>query len=268
MDINDAASGNSNNEATSGADGIYLEDPNPSRSPCVWEKIKHRSPEEANAPKMWDQPIFEHLRVGKHVCRKHRRGRYGDGYIKHKGNKSLLFEMAQYEVGSQWGTRYPCLEENLESYRRRPSRTRKHPMSKGVAIGKLVKFLHKKIVNGSREHAAIPRLADGLTLVEWGPDLIIKAFDDLDLLFFKGVLATRTRIDWKTDKWMRRQGAPRDAFGFCLNMGYGRCHIVLNATTIFLRTKDSFAHMWCTMLHEMVVGYRTLHAVAVRSNLR
>ena len=38
------------------------------------------------------------------------------------------------------------------------------------------------------EHDAIERLRECLTIEDWGPDLIIKAFRDLDTVFFNGRL--------------------------------------------------------------------------------
>ncbi|KAI4133339.1 MAG: hypothetical protein LQ338_000239 [Usnochroma carphineum] len=180
-------------------------------------------------------------------------GVYWDGRRKFHGDRHLLFELTRYEVRPDWGTPYPCNVKNLASYRRRPKKTRKKPLCNELATSKLVKFLNEPIVEGSKERAALYRLASGMQLQEWGPDLIIKAFDDIDLVFFRGVLATRTQISYWTEQQIRAEGELSPVLGFCNNLGYGRSHIVLNSSRIFLQCRDPFAQMWTTMLHEMVV---------------
>ena len=181
-------------------------------------------------------------------------GKYFDGRFKLFGDRRLLLELTRYTVRPDWGTAYPCYVKNLASYQRRPKRTRKTPLSNEEATTKLVKFLSEDVKRGTREHAAIHRLANGMQLVEWGPDLILKAFDDLDLVFFRGVLATRTQIDYMNEEDIFKDRDPGiSILGSCLSLGFGRCHIVLNATRIF-SSHDPFAQMWNTILHEMVVS--------------
>ena len=50
----------------------------------------------------------------------------------------------------------------------------------------------------SRE-AALDRLRRLKSLESWGPDIIYKAFGDLDLLLFRGVLAGRCSLRWITE---------------------------------------------------------------------
>lgn len=181
-------------------------------------------------------------------------GLYWDGRRKFRGNRQRLFDQARQAVHPDKGTRYPCSLQNILSYRRRPEKSYKNPWSNEVATNKLVNFLNEPIKEGSKERAALYRLADGMQLEKWGPDLIIKAFDDLDLVFFRGVLATRTQISWMTTREIRAKGLTSSVFGFTEPLGHGRAHIVLNSTIIFLEDPNPFAQMWSTMLHEMVVS--------------
>lgn len=125
---------------------------------------------------------------------------YWDGRRKLDRNKHMLLELARYQVRPEWGTAYPCSRRNLASYRRVPVPARKKPLSNELATSKVVSFLNEPIGTGSKEEAALHRLAEGMQLEDWGPDLAIKAFDDLDVLFFRGVLATRTMINYCTQE--------------------------------------------------------------------
>ncbi|KAL8695029.1 MAG: hypothetical protein Q9218_000397 [Villophora microphyllina] len=186
-----------------------------------------------------------------------KKGLYFDGKnLGHRGNPRLLVEISQYEVEPNWGTRYPCKVEDLESYRNRPPRTRKVPISGEYATRMLVDWLGNSIVTGSKEHKAVHNLANGMQLEEWGPDLVIKAFDDLDILFFRGILATRTQLGWADPNYILASGQdPEGIFGLTECLWYGRCHISLNAIGIFLHTRNPYTHMWATLLHEMVHAY-------------
>ncbi|KAL8939987.1 MAG: hypothetical protein Q9211_002491 [Gyalolechia sp. 1 TL-2023] len=182
-------------------------------------------------------------------------GPYYDGRFKFVGDRRRLVELTRDVVRPDRGTPYPCYTKNLESYRCRPKRTRKTPMSNEVATNKLVNFLNQDIERGTKEHAALRRLAYGMQLAEWGPDLFLKAFDDLDIVFFRGVLATRTQIQYMTEEEVLREFRPNvHILGCCAPLGFGRCRIVLNSSGNFLNQPNPFAQMWNTILHEMVVS--------------
>ncbi|KAI4190075.1 MAG: hypothetical protein L6R41_001041 [Letrouitia leprolyta] len=180
-------------------------------------------------------------------------GPYYDGRRKSPRNRQQLFALTKELVRVDRGTPYPCYAKNLESYRCRPKRTRKAPMSTEVATNKLVNFLNQNIERGTKEDHAVRRLASGMQLSEWGPDLFIKAFDDLDLVFFRGVLAMRTQAHYMTATEMTREFGDAQMFGCTLPLGYGRCRIVLNSTLNILHERNPFAQLWNTLLHEMVV---------------
>ena len=148
---------------------------------------------------------------------------------------------------------YPSSEEKLLSYQCLPKQNNRIPLSEEVATCKLVDWLNRPILPGSKGDAAMRRLANGMRLQEWGPDLVIKAFDDLDIVFFRGVLDTRTQIEWRTDEEIAGRTGDR-VLGFCIRLGHGRTRIVLNDTRILLYAADPSSTMWATALHEMVVS--------------
>ncbi|KAL8723300.1 MAG: hypothetical protein Q9225_000352 [Loekoesia sp. 1 TL-2023] len=276
----DSSAHHGNDQPTPDSDGIYPEDSAsnhggedyalflddsddfpPYEKPVIESLKRKRSISEDTEdmpPNIQRGPRDANVRQGKQLALAGKgtpaQGLYFDGRYKFIGDRRLLLELTRYTVRPDWGTSYPCYSKNLASYRSCPKRTRKSPFSNEVATSKLVNFLNQDIIRGSREHAAIHRLANGMQLVEWGPDLILKAFDDLDLVFFRGVLATRTQIGYMTEEEVRADGVRAPVLGYCRPLGYGRCQIVLNATTIFLKSHNPFAQMWATTLHEMVVG--------------
>ena len=82
----------------------------------------------------------------------------------------------------------------------------------------------------------------------WGPDLIIKAFCDLDTVFFCGRLRGHVCVAWKPAHEMGE--AFFGGTGFLLR---GKSRIVLSAAEILRHQSSSkaFKQMWSTMLHEM-----------------
>ena len=82
----------------------------------------------------------------------------------------------------------------------------------------------------------------------WGPDLIIKAFCDLDTVFFSGLLRGHVSIAWRPASEM-----VQSLYGATIYLSHGKCQIGLNAEGIILNQSSStaFKQMWSTMLHEM-----------------
>lgn len=95
----------------------------------------------------------------------------------------------------------------------------------------------------------------------YGPDLAIKAFNDLDLVFFGGYLRGRVRVRWSTcstDSDLQNRTVPRDShscpYGFARKGRFlqrGEVHIVLNAGLIFFMEYSPLELMVSTLLHEM-----------------
>lgn len=108
--------------------------------------------------------------------------------------------------------------------------------------------LHRK--PGKSEREAIERLCKAIAegrQHSWGPDLIIKAFCDLDVVFFRGRLRGHVCVRWLCD-WSADRST---TWGSTIYIGEGKCSIKLNADTILLEHPRPFERMFATMLHEM-----------------
>ena len=57
-----------------------------------------------------------------------------------------------------------------------------------MAAYQLVQHNRLRKKHSNEEHDAIKRLRECFTIEDWGPDLVIKAFRDLDTVFFNGRL--------------------------------------------------------------------------------
>ena len=101
------------------------------------------------------------------------------------------------------------------------------------------------------ELEAIERLSNALRAGSrddaWGPDLIIKAFCDLDVVFFCGRLRGHVCVRWLPN-WSQER-VPM--FGETVFVGEGKCAIKLNADSILLDHPYPFVMMFGTLLHEM-----------------
>lgn len=101
------------------------------------------------------------------------------------------------------------------------------------------------------EREAIERLTNAMRAGSrhdvWGPDLIIKAFCDLDVVFFRGRLRGHVCVRWLPD-WSKEGDAD---LGCTVFVGEGKCAIKLNADTILPDQLDPFVLMFATLLHEM-----------------
>ena len=100
------------------------------------------------------------------------------------------------------------------------------------------------------EQEAIARLSLAIAAGRagsWGPDLIIKAFCDLDIVFFGGRLRGHVCVRWLPD-W----GLPgRTVLGTAVYIGKGKSAIKMNADAILMSHQEPFERMFATMLHEM-----------------
>lgn len=103
---------------------------------------------------------------------------------------------------------------------------------------------------GTLEKEAIERLANALMATcrgSWGADLIIKAFCDLDVVFFRGRLRGHVCVRWLPN-WAVRGCT---TWGTTVYLGEGKCAIRMNADAILLDHSRPFERMFATMLHEM-----------------
>ena len=141
-------------------------------------------------------------------------------------------------------------------------------MSASQANREIVQHNDQRKVLSSHERDAIERLVSSLNdagRCRWGPDLIIKMFPDLDIVFFGGVLRGHVRVLWGTSEdWaMLKHVTKKDDRGATTSIRHsGRASIWLNAKAIFLEpvATTPLSAMLATMLHEMCVSIATLHS--------
>lgn len=97
--------------------------------------------------------------------------------------------------------------------------------------------------------------------MEFGPDLAVKVFADLDLLFFGGQLRDNVRVEWvKASDHPRFAAAPERIWGLAKYLPeHGKCLIRLNAD-LHLRqdNEDPLRAMFGTLLHEMCHAYKAV----------
>jgi len=112
----------------------------------------------------------------------------------------------------------------------------------------------------SAEGATITRLQTLIVDVQrggyWGPDVAVKAFEDLDLVFFGGHLHGHVCVCWDdlADHILGWTEFPTDS-----KKHENQCHIVLNAQLIFGEADfHPFVQMVHTLLHEMVHALDTV----------
>lgn len=100
------------------------------------------------------------------------------------------------------------------------------------------------------------RLYEALCLEdgEWTPDVPIKAFRDLDTVFFQGRLCGNVKVGWVSGKEFRP-----DAIGETVYRFNGHSKIKLDADYHIFESENPWKKMWQVLLHEMVVSNPLKH---------
>ena len=188
------------------------------------------------------------------------------------GKKELreqLFQQALQPFTKNTGTPYPCSQTDIHFHQQKVFPTsNKGPFVTSLEATKEVMLQNESTRTiPSFEKAAIANLLsaassaeDGLIL---GPDIAIKAFKDLDLVFFAGRLHSHVTVQWRPD--IRH---PARAWGICERPRLGeegQCRIHLNADMTFKqawtkRTPNPFESMIGTLLHEMCHAYEDVRS--------
>ena len=164
------------------------------------------------------------------------------------------------------GTPYQISQRDIDATQQFSSHNERPFVSAGRATQQLLLQNVPRIVYSSRECAAMERLSAALSNARrsgWHPDLIIKSFFDLDVLFFGGVLRGNVCFDWgDPDLVNNYERVSGDFLGITDCRRPGRAKIFLNARRIFLGSglglwtapMDPFKFMFATALHEMCVS--------------
>ena len=196
-----------------------------------------------------------------------------------KSRKELreqLFHQALQPFSTKTGTPYPCTQTDIDFHRQNIFlSTNPGPFIPVREATKEIMWQNDpQRTLPPDEKAAIKRLLhaataaqDGLIL---GPDLAIKAFRDLDTVFFGGRLHHHATVTWTPDLGSSSTGDSsshtRQIWGICLHH-QRRAHsrIQLNARMIFKeawtkRTPKPFESMIGTLLHEMCHAYENVRS--------
>ena len=176
---------------------------------------------------------------------------------------SVLQEQAFKPFKIDKGTSYPTTQAELD-FHRRALWLHRNPnkfVSENCATADMMRQNDTKRRVSRSEFEACERLRTLLRNHKsghpYGPDLAVKAFKDLDLVFFGGHLNGHVSVNWS--------GCSKNkGFGCCeasccyaftqgtLRTGSGQCRITMNADLIFgSEIKDPFKQMLTTLLHEM-----------------
>ncbi|KAL9135670.1 MAG: hypothetical protein Q9175_003133 [Cornicularia normoerica] len=191
-----------------------------------------------------------------------------EGY---KELREQLFKQAFQPLNQHTGTPYLCSQADINFHQRKVFQKRNLGpfVTCKIATTEILWQNDEKRPVASTERAAIDRLLkivhsarDGLIL---GPDLAIKAFSDLDLVFFGGRLRGHVTVEWREDKFFGEKTLK--FWGHCQpRPGKGQCHIRLNASMIFQNAgterlrRNPFEQMIGTLLHEMCHAYEMVRS--------
>lgn len=177
----------------------------------------------------------------------------------HREDRLRLLDECKNPIRADEGTAYLCSQRDLDGY------VRFHRSNKNIVYvspnrgtNNLVRWLDINKNPDSETAAALERLKQGIRIQNWGPDLLIKAFKDLDQAFFMGTLTGNVLVQWKntreiSDLW--GLGSSRGVtWGSTFKMGHGQARISINSKPHFTEARDPHREMWRTMLHEMCVS--------------
>ena len=174
-----------------------------------------------------------------------------------------------FDAGS--GTRYSCSQSDINFHHRgRFPHPNKGPFVSAIeATSEIVRHNKETRKLPPHELAAIDRLIDAILDAEdqgYGPDIIIKAFADLDLVFFNGRLRGNVCVQWASDEFFQKWQVPPGTWGFTVRPKRDemrQCRLYLNAKTILLdpSTDTSFKTMFGTLLHEMCHAYEHIRCL-------
>ena len=195
--------------------------------------------------------------------------------------REQLFQEAFQPISLDTGTPYACSEADIDFHRRGVFKKDPDPyafVDCRMATKEVLWQNDARRPPTGDEEAALDRLygvfqsvKDELTIA---PDLVIKAFSDLDLVFFGGRLRGNVAVQWVEDEFFCDREKPLTVRGHCSvyhNDGSrisldGRCHIRLNATIVFrLGWKkpgdpEPWQQMIGSLLHEMCHAYEVVRS--------
>ena len=191
------------------------------------------------------------------------------------------YQQAFSPFGKDIGTPYPCSQSDLDVHTTGSFQdSNNHPFVSAMeATTEVMQQNHVSRRLPPSESTAIDNLNRTIYTVEkrmeFGPDLAVKAFADLDLIFFGGHLRDNVRVQWIMATDHPRFEASGGLWGAAIQLPErGKCLIVLNAD-LHLREdsqdEDPLRRIFGTLLHGMCHAYaivRCGHSYSQVSNKR
>ena len=177
-----------------------------------------------------------------------------------------LYREALLDVSIDRGTVYDITQQELDALSAFITKNSGPFISQSQATQEVVDHNRLSREPSSAELAAIQRLREALEVEDhlWSPDIVIKAFHDLDIIFFNGRLRNNVQFQWKTPEAFIPHVQPDDfALGATNRTGrVGQMSIILNAHNLLFRNVIQKPRMqvWSTALHEMCHAYEGVRA--------
>lgn len=188
------------------------------------------------------------------------------------------YQQAFLPFRTDTGTPYPCYQSDLDVHNtgvfQRPN---KFPLVSAMEATRDVMYQnHVTTRVPPTELVAIDNLKKTVDAVEkrmdFGPDLAVKAFGDLDLLFFGGWLRDNVRVQWvKANDHARFSQAAKRVWAVATHLPErGKCLIKLNADILLRRSdeEDPLRFILGTLLHEMCHAYDMIRCGSSRIKRR
>lgn len=180
--------------------------------------------------------------------------------------RKKLFDAALLPFHENSGSSYPCLQSEIDFHRRGVfDEPNTGPfVSTMQATEEVMRWNDERRAPPGDELVIIRTLCIAVHEAEknlrFGPDLAIKAFADLDRVFFGGRLRGHVFV-----QWVDQTVTPKLAYGETISVRLGQCRINLNAHIILLRQlkgdeMNPIGQMLGTLLHEMVHSYQRIRS--------
>ena len=159
--------------------------------------------------------------------------------------REWLYQRSLRKPRTSKGTPYPCSQDDLERCLSLQAPNLNPYIEPMEATYQLVRFNRLTKPLSIKEDNALNRLEGMLTHVsnpgDWEPSIAIKAFKDLDTLFFMSRLRGNCKVRWMdAEHRLARDGC----FGSTDYLAHGQAQIHLNAKRILLDCPEPFIEMW------------------------
>ena len=175
---------------------------------------------------------------------------------------AYLYRSSSDKFYAEYGSFYPCSQGELD-FHRRGWFSRKN---RGPFVGILEATEEVMVQNDERHRPSIAEIHAISNLgnvvrdrtYRYHPDLVIKAFNDLDTVFFGGRLHGNVLVSWANSMECAELEREAGIFYGCTMSSTpeekGQARIFLNARVMFLENVDDespLRAMFCTLLHEV-----------------